>query len=44
MSVKTDFKFWHGCFVTLQDGTVVPEDVAIKVLSNKYSVEMNGGK
>jgi hypothetical protein len=40
MHVKTVYRFWYGCFVTMPDGQVLPESIAVKVLQQKYGVEV----
>lgn len=40
MHVKTVYRFWYGCFVTMPDGQVLPESIARDVLRQKYGVEV----
>ena len=40
MHVKTVYRFWYGCFVTMPDGQVLPESIAVKVLQQRYGVEV----
>ena len=40
MSVSTKYEFWYGCFVTMPNGEVLPESVALDVLRQKYKVEV----
>ena len=36
MQLKTEFRFWYGCFVTMPDKRILPKDVAINVLRQEY--------
>lgn len=40
MKVKTDYYFWKGCFITLPNGETVPEDVALKIMQQKYQINV----
>ncbi|MHB8413900.1 MAG: hypothetical protein ACYDB1_00700 [Acidiferrobacteraceae bacterium] len=37
--LHTDYRFWYGCFVTMPDGSIVTDDVAMKILGNKYQLK-----
>lgn len=41
MGLETEFKFWHGCFVKMPDGEVLPVSIARKVLEQRYAVKVN---
>ncbi len=40
MHTKTEYRFWYGCFVTMQDGEILPESVARDVLKQRYGVKI----
>lgn len=40
MHVKTEYRFWYGCFVTMPDGRILPESIARDVLKQEYRVDI----
>lgn len=40
MKAQTEYKFWRGCFVTMPDGKVLPENIAMDVMRQEYRVEV----
>lgn len=40
MKVKTEWRFWYGCFVTMPNGEILPESIARDVLRQRYSVDV----
>ena len=40
MKLKTEWRFWYGCFVTMPSGEILPESIARDVLRHRYSVEV----
>ena len=36
MKLHTEFHFWHGCFVTMPDGRVLPDSTAKDILRQEY--------
>ena len=44
MHLKTEYRFWYGCFVTLPDGSVLPEKTATQLLGQKYGIKIEDGR
>ena len=40
MKVKTEYKFWYGCFVTMPDGQILPESIANTILKQEYKLNI----
>ncbi len=40
MHMKTEWRFWPGCFVTLPDGSVMPREPYEKNLMQNYKVQI----
>jgi hypothetical protein len=40
MGLKTTFDLWGGCFVEMQNGEMLPKNVANQVLSNDYRIKV----
>jgi hypothetical protein len=40
MRLKTEYKFWQGCFVTMPDSRVLPESIARDVMRQEYKVQV----
>lgn len=36
MQVKTEFRFWYGCFVTLPDERILPLSIAESILRQEH--------
>jgi len=46
--MKTEFRFWYGCFVTLPDGTIMKrsdaEKVIVRKFQHRYQIEIDKGE
>jgi hypothetical protein len=38
--LKVEWRFWHGCFVTMPDGRIMPESDARAVMKQEYRVDL----
>lgn len=36
MQLKTDYRFWYGCFVTMPGGEILPHSIAKETIKRQY--------